>query len=197
MAIVATASSGDGTTFEPAPAGVHAATCVDVVDLGIVDVTWKGVTKQQHKVRVAWQIAENREDGKPFMVFRRYTLSLHEKAALRKDLESWRGQAFTAEESRSFDVEPMIGRGCLLNVTHNVVEDKTFANVVGVMPLPKGMTAPEPRDYVRAVDRPDEEEEEAKPETAATAKTASGASERPRWSPPRVYNDDDIPAEPL
>ena len=153
MAIMATAGGGDGKTFTPAPAGVHQAVCVDVVDLGVLDVTWQGVSKKQHKVNVAWQINEDREDGKPYLVFKRYTLSLHEKAGLRKDLESWRGRKFTDEEGRGFDIEKLIGVNCLLNVTHNQVGDRTYANVVSIMPLAKGMPQIQGRDYVRKVDR--------------------------------------------
>src|SRR4051812_42442926 len=129
MAIIATAKGESGQTFQPAPVGVHQAVCVDVVDLGILDVTWQGVTKKQHKVNVAWQINEDRDDGKPFLIFKRYTLSMHEKAGLRKDLESWLGRKFGRDEEMGFDVESLIGSNCLLNVTHNRVGDKTYANV--------------------------------------------------------------------
>jgi len=156
MAIVAKAS-GDGQTFTPAPAGVHQAVCVDVVDLGLLDVTWQGVKKTQHKVNVAWQIAEDRDDGKPYLVFKRYTLSLSEKANLRKDLESWRGKKFTRDEEMGFDIERLIGVNCLLNITHNEVKDKTYANVVSIMPLVKGMPTISARDYVRKMDRQPEE----------------------------------------
>ncbi len=61
MAIVAKATGGGGT-FEPAPAGVHSAVCVDVVDLGIVEATYEGKTTKKHKIRVVWQIGEDRED---------------------------------------------------------------------------------------------------------------------------------------
>ena len=153
MAIIATSKS-DGQTFEPAPAGVHQAVCVDVVDLGILDVTWQGTKKQQHKINVAWQIDEAREDGKPFLVFKRYTLSLGEKANLRKDLEAWLGRNITREEEHGFDVETLIGRNCLLNVTHNVSKDKTYANVASIAPLHRSMKPISVRDYVRKVDRP-------------------------------------------
>ena len=153
MAIMATAGGGDGKTFTPAPAGVHQAVCVDVVDLGVLDVTWQGVTKKQRKVNVAWQLNEDRDDGKPYLVFKRYTLSLHEKAGLRKDLESWRGKKFTDEEGRGFDIERLISVNCLLNVTHNQVGDRTYANVVSIMPLAKGMPPIAARDFVRKLDR--------------------------------------------
>lgn len=157
MAIVAKASGGDGKTFDPAPAGVHQGVCVDVIDLGVLDVTWQGKSKKQHKINVAWQIAEKRDDGKPFLVFKRYTLSLNEKASLRKDLESWRGKAFTRDEEMGFDVESVIGANCLLNIQHNQVADKTYANVVSIMPLVKGMPKMEASDYIRKQDRPSED----------------------------------------
>lgn len=155
MAIIAKAG-GDGGNFQPAPVGVHQAVCVDVIDLGVLETTWQGQTKKQHKVNLAWQINEDRDDGKPFLVFKRYTLSLHEKAGLRKDLESWRGRKFTRDEEMGFDVETIIGANCLLNVTHNNVGDKTYANVVSIMPLAKGMPQMSPRDYVRKVERTEE-----------------------------------------
>jgi hypothetical protein len=146
-------SAGSGTTFQPAPAGVHQAVCVDVVDLGIIEVTWQGKTKKQHKVKVVWQINEARDDGKPFLVQKRYTASLHEKAGLRKDLESWRGRAFTEDELRGFDLEALLGANCLVNVMHAERGGETYANVAAVMALPKGMPKIAGRDYVRVVDR--------------------------------------------
>ena len=160
MAIMAKVSgNGDGKVFEPAPEGVHQAVLVDVVDLGILQVSWQGVTRSQHKVNLAWQINENREDGKPFLVFKRYTLSLHEKSGLRKDLESWRGRKITrGEEQVGVDLEGMIGQNCLLNVTHNQVGDRVYANVSSVNPLMKGMPKIVVRDFVRKVERTPEQQ---------------------------------------
>lgn len=152
MGIIAKAG-GDGQSHGPAPVGVHRAVCVDVIDKGILDVTYQGKTKKQHKISVAWQIDEDRDDGKPFLVYKRYTLSLSEKATLRKDLESWRGRAFTRDEEMGFDVESVIGACALLNVTHAKVQDKTYANVESVMPLMKGMARLDARDYVREIHR--------------------------------------------
>ena len=164
MPIIASSKGESSGNFEPAPAGVHQAVCVDVVDLGVLDVSWQGQTKRQHKVNIAWQINEDRDDGKPFLVFKRYTLSLHEKSGLRKDLESWRGRKFTRDEEMGFDVEAVIGANCLLNITHNRVGDRTYANVVSIMPLAKGMPPIHARDYVRKVDRTPTEHVERAPD---------------------------------
>lgn len=151
MALIATA--GDSKTYTPAPAGVHQAVCVDCIDKGLLEVTYAGKTKTQHKVTLAWQIDELRDDGKRFLVFKRYTLSLNEKATLRKDLESWRGKPFTRDEEMGFDVETILGANCLVNVQHNTVADRTYANVVAVMPLAKGMSKIAAVEYVREKDR--------------------------------------------
>jgi hypothetical protein len=143
-----------GGSFTPAPAGTHAAVCVDVIDHGEIEVTYQGKTQRKHKVTIVWQIDEDQPDGKPFLVRRRYTCSLHEKATLRRDLESWRGRAFTDPELQGFDLETVLSMVCLLNLIHEVRNGSTYANVAGVMRLPKGMTAPSPRDYVRVIDRP-------------------------------------------
>jgi hypothetical protein len=140
--------------FLPAPAGTHTAVCVDVTDLGLITTTFQGKTRQQHKVAIVWQIDENLPDGKPYQVRRRYTCSLHEKATLRRDLESWRGRPFNDQELQSFDLETLLSVGCLLNVIHESRNGATYANVASVMRLPKGMTAPSIRDYVRVCDRP-------------------------------------------
>lgn len=151
MAIIATA--GSGQKFTPAPSGVHQAVCVDVVDMGLLEVTWKGTVKKQHKIRLVWQIEELMDDLKPFIVQKRYTLSLSEKANLRKDLESWRGRSFTDAELQGFDVESIIGANCLLNVMQVQKDGETYANITAVMPIKKGMTKLSARDYTRVVDR--------------------------------------------
>jgi hypothetical protein len=150
MAILAKASGN----FTPAPAGTHAAVCVDVIDHGLLEVTYAGQTRQQHKITLAWQIDETLPDGRPFLVRRRYTCSLNEKASLRRDLESWRGRPFTGQELENFDVENLLSVPCLVNVIHECRNGTVFANVSSVMRLPKGMVAPTPRDYTRVCDRP-------------------------------------------
>lgn len=158
MAIVAKKSGGGN--FTPAPAGSWGAVCCDVVDLGIVESTFSGKAKKQHKIRVVWQLEESMEDGKPFLVSQRYTLSLHEKAGLRKDLESWRGRPFTEEELEGFDVETVIGAPCLLSIVQAVSGGNVYANVRGVAKLPRSMQAIRVRDYIRVVDRKGEASQE-------------------------------------
>jgi hypothetical protein len=157
MAIIATV--GDSKSFAPAPAGVHQGVCVDVVDMGLMKVEFGDAVKEQHKVRIAWQVDELMEDKRRFIVQKRYTLSLHEKSSLRKDLESWRGQPFTDEELKGFDLEKLLGVNAFLNIVHVVKDGRTYANVASIMPLKKGMAKiTEADNYVRVKDRtPDQQ----------------------------------------
>ncbi len=148
-------------SYKPAPDGSHAAVCCDVIDLG--EIAGFG-GKVQHKIEIAWQIDEPRDDGKRYVVKRRYTNSLHEKATLRKDLESWRGRAFSEEELRGFDLENLLSAPALINIVHQTRDGSTYANVAGIMKLPKGMIAITITDYIRKCDQPSNEDgHEAQP----------------------------------
>lgn len=139
--------------YTPAPEGLHPAVCCDVVDLGLVDDGFG----QRHKVEIRWQLDLEVEDGsgRPVLVRKRYNNSLHEKATLRKDLETWRGRPFSKEELQGFDLEKLIGVSCQAQVMHRITDDgKTYANVVAVIALGKGMTKLRvSEDYVRERDR--------------------------------------------
>ena len=143
-----------GSDFKPAPAGLHQGVCVDIVDLGMVKSSFGGEEKEQWKVRLVWQIDErDAETEKRFIVSNRYTASLHEKANLRKALESWRGRAFLPEELRGFDLENVLGANCQLQVIHASKDGKTYANIAAIVPLAKGTPQLEPEGYVRMKDR--------------------------------------------
>ena len=75
----------------------------------------------------------------PRAISREYTLSLHKKANLRADLESWRGKGFTDRELEGFDLENILGKNCMLNIIHKQTEKAIYANIVSVMPLMKNM----------------------------------------------------------
>jgi hypothetical protein len=83
----------------------------------------------------------NKKSG-PMVIGKQYTMSLNEKANLRADLESWRGKIFTKEELNGFNLMNILGKPCMIGVTHNQSGDKTYANVSAVMGLSKGIPAP-------------------------------------------------------
>jgi hypothetical protein len=174
------------SNFIPAPAGAHSAVCVDEIDLGYLPNHFDPESDDVLTVRLVWQIAEDMKDGKPFLIKKDYRASLHERAGLRKDLESWRGQPFTSAELVGFDLENIVGAPCMLSVIHKTgSKGGTFANVASIMPLPKGMAKLTPRDYVRMKDRP---QDAPKPK----AKPQWGNDDRGVVAPEGI-TDDDVP----
>lgn len=105
-----------------------------------------GESKSLRKIRITWELPDEtaifrEEDGpQPFVISKDYTLSLYEKANLRRDLESWRGKQFTADELAGFDIFTLLGAACLISIIHMTKGDKTYANVSGISKLAKGMT---------------------------------------------------------
>jgi hypothetical protein len=133
-----------------APEGLFAACCVDVQNLGLI----AGAYGPKHKVRLVWQLELTTDEGRRYEVARVYTLSLHERAALRKDLESWRGRAFTEKELDGFDLERLLGANCQVQVVQKLGDDGTvYANVATVISPAKGAPKLAPVDFVRLKDR--------------------------------------------
>lgn len=128
--------------FELPPEGVHVARCFRVIDLGYFKSKFTrddGSEKWQHKVRIEWELpTESMEDGQPFAVNNRYTLSLDDRSILHKHLVSWRGRAFTKEEMNGFDISKLLGVPCQIQIVHN----EGYANIENVMALPSSMECP-------------------------------------------------------
>jgi hypothetical protein len=140
-----TASRNAKSDFEIAPAGNHLANCIKVIDLGTQPGSDQ-FPKPKRKVKISWELCDETvaETGKPFIINQKYTLSLHENAALCKHLESWRGRPFTDAEADGFDIAKLLGQPCLLNVVHTRSGDNTYANVAAISPVPKGLPRKEP-----------------------------------------------------
>lgn len=141
MAVLAKSS---GKTYEPIPVGVVQAVCSHVVDIGTHEGSYQGKPVTRHQVVVCWEIdalmSQGEYNGKRFMMSKFYTLSLNEKASLRKDLESWRGKAFTDDELNGFDVEKLIGANCMLNVVEYKKQDGSIGQKIGaIMPAIKNL----------------------------------------------------------
>lgn len=131
-----TAKEGSKSEFEIVPEGTYIAKCFKLIDLGTQTVEFAGETKFQQKVLISWELLDpetKMKDGRPFAASKRYTVSLHEKSALRKDLQSWRGKKFTEEELEGFDLKKVLGSYCQLQIIHTETNGTTYANVDTIM----------------------------------------------------------------
>lgn len=127
------------TVYRLPSEGMVAAVCCDVQDRGEEQNTFNG--KMQRRARIVWEVDEAHPDyGRPFEVSNIYVISLFSKANLRKMLANWRGRDFTEQELKGFDLEKLIGVPCQVQIQHRTsAKGRTFANVVAVVPLGRGM----------------------------------------------------------
>lgn len=140
-------SDKGGGDFKRLPEGTHLAVCDMVIDLGIQPTSFG----DKHKIFLRWQVPGERleytddkgvkHDG-PMVIGNFYTASLNKKAVLRKDLEGWRGRAFTDEELEAFDMVAVLGKPCMITVVWTTANGKTYDNVTGVTGVPKGVPIP-------------------------------------------------------
>lgn len=119
-----------GSDFAPAPAGLHRGVLVDVVDLGMMP----GVNGPRPKINLCFELSETRmQDGRPFIVFRRFTASLAETAHLAQFLAKWRG-GVPIKEGEAIEMEDLIGKSALLVIVHATKDQKTYANIDSILP---------------------------------------------------------------
>jgi len=160
--------------FKPCPAGVWNGLCIDVVDLGMVNDPKYG---EKHKIQIRWvcDALPARPDGQPYMVSKKYNLSMHKKSNLRLMLDLWRNKPFTDDDAYDFDFESLVGVKCKIQVAQATGEDGAFAFPQVVLKADAAAKpCKPPANYVRECNRPgyqapviDEEQSEAEPEHIA------------------------------
>lgn len=133
--------------FQLAPEGTHVALCTHVIDMGMQTTPW-GIKRQ---VYIAFELSEPlMADGRPFIVSRVFTNSLHEKSALRQIIEPWIGRKEIEDED--FELSTLAGRPALVIVSHREGIKGVFADILFVAPLPKGTLPPKPMNKIVVFD---------------------------------------------
>ncbi len=134
--------------FQIAPAGNHRAVCYSVIDLGTQEKQYEGETSYKHEIEIGFELVDEKmEDGRPFVISKRFTFSSSKKSNLIKMLESWRGIPFKPEDLgvNGFDIQKLIGVPCLLACVHvETSAGKNYCVINAATPLPKGMEKPTP-----------------------------------------------------
>ena len=144
MADAVTAKSSDAK-FSPHPEGQFVAVCIDVIALGEKVVQYPGTPDYlAPKCAIVFRTGElNPDTGEYSDIAQEYTVSMGEKANLRKALESWRGKPYTPEQAdEGVPVDKLVGNGALIGVAHKVSGKKrTYAVVQSIVGVPKAMQA--------------------------------------------------------
>lgn len=150
MAIIAEKPTGnDFIQVEP---GTYVARCYSMIEIGTVKSEYLGKEKIQKKVNITWELPTETaifHEGKgpePFVVSKTYTLSMFDKANLRKDLESWRGKKYEDDEAEKVDITKLLGQPCLLSVIHQAGKkdpSKNYVFISSISKLMKGQECPD------------------------------------------------------
>ena len=136
-------------------AGATVGMLYSLVDLGTQKTNWDNEEKWSPKVRLTFELPDQTDEfevvengkttkvSKPMVVSIEQTRSLGEKASLRKLLEQWRGQTFTAAELKAFSLKNLLGKPAMLTLIHKTSQQgRQYCAIAGASKLPKGMKAP-------------------------------------------------------
>lgn len=136
----------NGSSFPVIESGCYLANCVQIIDLGYqYNQTFDSFAD---KVMITWELPDelitvkidDEEKEVPRFISKEYTNSLSEKANLRKDLESWRGKAFTEKELEGFDLKQLLSKPCQLQIVNGIskTSNKKYAKISAITSLPRG-----------------------------------------------------------
>lgn len=120
--------------FERVEPGLYQVVCSHVVPLG----SQQSVYGVKEEVALVFEFSEKMTNGKPFVMWKRYTASLSAKANLRRDLENWRGKQFTKDELDGFDLAKLVGVNAMVNVIHADKDDRKVARITAISKVPHG-----------------------------------------------------------
>jgi hypothetical protein len=155
--MIVTGTNSERKQFQLAPAGTHLARLYRIIDLGTQMREYEGKVNMLRKAKFFWELHGEdatgkpllTSEGKPLIQSKEYTMSLGEKANLRRDLEAWRGKAFTEkelgngkdseyanDEPRGFNIKQVLGQFCMVNISHRQKGDMTYADLKGVSGVP-------------------------------------------------------------
>ena len=126
--------SGGGGGFKP-EFGIHNVICCQLVDMGTTDKEWEGkVIGKVNKINFGFEfvdVTKESEKGSYHPLWgQQFTNSLGKKANLRKLLDGWRGQAFTPEELKKFNLGNLLGLSCQLVIQPNGKGNPKIASIV-------------------------------------------------------------------
>jgi hypothetical protein len=159
------ATSGGGNSEKP-PVGNHPAILVAIIDMGTQQTEFQGTQKWQRRAYFVWELVTEKQSGtkdRNHVIALDLTVSLADKAKLRKFMESRTGQKIA--DGAELDVTTELGQKCLLGVVANA---KGYPKVETVSAVPKGLPFPDPQH---------------KPMAITLEQLRDGSATVPEWAP--------------
>lgn len=150
--------AASNSNFVPAPEGTTQGVLCDIVDMGMQpDAFNEG--KMVHKTRLVFQLEDRTEAGVPFTVSTfPITASINNKATLYKYIKTLLGRDLSKEDfddDGEIDLDSLlIGKNAMVTIAHKEKNDKTYANIDSIGPIPKSIkNRLEVENYTRDQDR--------------------------------------------
>jgi hypothetical protein len=134
---------GGGGTEKPPP-GNHLAALVAVIDLGTQDTGFGGEVKFQRRAYFVWELVGVEmagTKGRNHVIGLDLTVSLNEKAKLRKFIEARKGSPI--KDGEPYRVTDELGKHCMCNVV--MKGDYPKVDGIAAPPAIQGMTLPAPK----------------------------------------------------
>lgn len=147
---------GSESKFKPHDAGQFVGQCVDTIDLGEKVQDFPGTKPYLAQTcALVFRTGETNPDTGEFIdVAREFTVSMGDKANLRKFLEQWRGKPYTPEQIKAgVPLDKLTGQHGLLTITHRESsKQRIYANITACVGIPKQM-ANAVTDYLAGYER--------------------------------------------
>lgn len=131
------------STFKAHPEGQFVGQCVDTINLGEKVQDFPGtIPYLAPTCALVFRTGErNDETGEYIDIAKEYTVSMGEKANLRKDLQQWRGKAYTKEQvEEGVPLEKLTGNHALLTISQRTSgKGRVYANITAIVGIPRQM----------------------------------------------------------
>ena len=149
-------AKGSDVKFTPHPEGQFVAQCVDAIDLGEKVEDYPGTPeKLVHKCALVFRTGEKNPETHEFIdIAQEFTVSMGEKANLRKALESWRGKPYSeAQIEEGVPIHKLTSNWALLTIAQKRSnKGRTYAFIQSIVGVPVAMrqSLPQFPSYTRA-----------------------------------------------
>jgi hypothetical protein len=128
-------AKGTKSTFTPHPEGQFLAQCVDTIDMGEKVEQYQGQPpKIVHKCVLMFRTGEQNAEGNFIDIGKEFTVSMGDKANLRKALEQWRGKKYTEKDiTEGVPLHKLTGQWALITIEHKLSAGGNTYGVINAM----------------------------------------------------------------
>lgn len=145
--------------FELCPEGSFQASLIRVYYCGTHANKFNPDSYPQKKIAFVFELDEPRSDGSGnFILSTTVTFSLNEKSGLTKLLKPVMGSSYPDKPGQNLDITTLLDMRVMVTVGHTTRGEKTYANILSLSRVPRGMVPfhPSSDSFVWSYDDPED-----------------------------------------